>query len=199
MSPNKEPAIILASSSPRRKKLLQQYGLSFKVDPSSINEDIADHNTGPKIAEKLAVMKAEDVATRYQEALIIAADTIVVYRHKILGKPGDLEAAKRMLADLRGREHEVYTGIALLRKKAGENNKLISKLDGTKVKMRNFSNEELRGYLASREPLGKAGAYAIQGLGSLLVKSISGSYFTVMGLPVHLLPELLGEFSISIL
>lgn len=191
--------LVLASSSPRRQELLQRLGLEFVIDPSRQEENFNPGSLNPEIAVELSRQKAENVARRYRDAVILAADTIVVCQGEILGKPEDLSAAREMLLKLRALEHNVYTGLAVLEKKRGKRGKFFTELDCTRVRMRAFSDSELQAYLASGEPLGKAGAYAIQGLGSLLVESINGSYFTVMGLPVHLLPELLGKFAIKIL
>ncbi len=190
---------MLASSSPRRQELLQRLGLEFLIDPSRQEENFNTGSLSPEIAVELSRQKAEDVASRYRDAVILAADTIVVCQGEILGKPEDLAAARDMLLKLRAQEHNVYTGVAVLEKKLGNKGEFLTKIDCTQVKMRDFSDSELEAYLQSGEPLGKAGAYAIQGLGSLLVESLNGSYFTVMGLPVHLLPELLGRFAIKIL
>ncbi len=193
------PKLVLASSSPRRKQLLQRLGLNFLIDPSLQEENFNPRTSSPEIAVELSRQKAENVAGRYRDAVILAADTIVVCQGEIMGKPQSLSVARDMLVRLRKQEHKVYTGLAVLGKSQGNNGELLTELDCTRVKMRNFSDAELEAYLESGEPMGKAGAYAIQGLGSLLVESITGSYFTVMGLPVHLLPDMLGKFAIRIL
>ncbi len=191
--------LVLASSSPRRQQLLQRLGLDFLIDPSRQEESFNPRDSTPEIAVVLSRQKAEDVAPRYRDAVILAADTIVVCQGEIMGKPQGISEAREMLIRLRKQEHKVYTGLAVLGKSQGNNGELLTELDCTRVKMRDFSDTELEAYLESGEPLGKAGAYAIQGLGSLLVESIAGSYFTVMGLPVHLLPDMLGRFAIRIL
>ena len=199
MTSAERPKLVLASSSPRRKQLLQRLGLDFLIDPSRQEENFNLLDSSPEIAVELSRQKAENVAGRYRDAVILAADTIVVCQGEILGKPPEISAARDMLLRLKGQEHKVYTGLAVLEKSQGNMGEFLTELACTRVKMRDFSDSELEAYLESGEPMGKAGAYAIQGLGSLLVKSITGSYFTVMGLPVHLLPDMLGKFAIKIL
>ena len=189
--------LILASSSPRRKELLNRLSLDFKVDPSKINEDDYTADNPSDLVKLLAIEKAKDVSKKYKNAIIIAADTIVVYDNQILGKPKNKKAAFDMLEKLSGSEHYVYTGIAF-NILEDETTELISDIDYSIVKMRNYNNNEINMYLNTGEYKGKAGSYAIQGFGSLLVKEIRGSYFTIMGFPIHKLAEILPEFSINL-
>ena len=189
--------LILASSSPRRKELLNRLSLDFKVDPSKINEDDYTADNPSDLVKLLAIEKAKDVSKKYKNAIIIAADTIVVYDNQILGKPKNKKAAFEMLEKLSGSEHYVYTGIAF-NILEDETTELISDIDYSIVKMRNYNNNEINMYLNTGEYKGKAGSYAIQGFGSLLVKEIRGSYFTIMGFPIHKLAEILPEFSINL-
>lgn len=189
--------LILASASPRRKELLNRLSLDFKVDPSNIIEDKYTADNPGELVKLLALEKAKDVGSRYDNAIIIAADTVVVCNDQILGKPESRRAAFKMLKSLSGVEHYVYTGIAF---NVVENKitKLISDIDHSMVKMRNYNDDEINQYLNTGEYKGKAGSYAIQGYGSLLVKEIKGSYFTIMGFPIHKLAEILPEFSIDL-
>ena len=189
--------IILASSSPRRKELLNRLSLNFKIDSSEINEDKYSADTPSELVELLAKEKAKDVGRKYHDAIIIAADTIVVCGEQILGKPKNKKDAFEMLEKLSGSEHLVYTGIAF-NIIEDETIKIISDLDYSIVKMRNYKSDEIKRYLNTGEYKGKAGSYAIQGYGSLLVEAIKGSYFTIMGFPVHKLAEILPEFNIDL-
>ncbi|MBF8435959.1 septum formation protein Maf [Halanaerobiaceae bacterium Z-7014] len=189
--------IILASSSPRRKELLNRVSLDFKIDPSEINEDKYTADTPSELVKLLAKEKAKDVGRKYNNAIIIAADTIVICDDQVLGKPKNKKDAFDMLEKLSGSEHLVYTGIAfnIIEDKTIE---IISDLDYSIVKMRNYNNKEINSYLNTGEYKDKAGSYAIQGYGSLLVEAIKGSYFTIMGFPVHKLAEILPEFNIDL-
>ena len=189
--------LILASASPRRKDLLNRLGLDFKVDSSNIDEDKYTEESPVDLVKLLASEKAKDVGSRYNNGLIIAADTIVVWNNQVLGKPENRKAAFKMLKNLSGKEHHVYTGIAFNIINNG-NSELISDIDYSKVKMRNYNQDEIDKYLNTGEYIDKAGSYAIQGHGSLLVKEINGSYFTIVGLPIHKLAEILPEYSINL-
>lgn len=189
--------LILASASPRRKELLNRLNLEFKVEPSNINEGKYNAEKPIDLVKLLAVEKAREVGSRYNNAIVIAADTIVVMDEQILGKPENKKEAIKMLKSLSGKEHNVYTGIAFYIKGQGVS-KLISDIDKSKVKMRNYSIDEINSYINTGEYKGKAGSYAIQGYGSLLVKEIKGSYFTIMGLPIHKLAEVLPDYDINL-
>lgn len=189
--------LILASASPRRKELLNRLKLDFKVEPSNINEGKYKEENPIELVKLLAIAKAREVGSRHNNSIIIAADTIVVLDKHILGKPADKKEAIKMLKSLSGREHDVYTGIAFLIKDQS-GSRLISDIDSSKVKMRNYSIDEINNYINTGEYKGKAGSYAIQGYGSLLVKEIKGSYFTIMGFPIHKLAEVLPEYNINL-
>lgn len=189
--------LILASASPRRKELLNRLKMEFKVEPSNISEGKYKADNPIELTKLLAAEKAREVGNRHNNAIIIAADTIVVLDKDILGKPADKKEAKKMLERLSGREHDVYTGIAFLIKDQS-GSKLISDIDSSRVKMRNYGIDEINSYINTGEYKGKAGSYAIQGYGSLLVKEIKGSYFTIMGLPIHKLAEVLPEYDINL-
>lgn len=176
--------IILASQSPRRRELLTQIGLKFEVIPSTVEEVITSINP-VEVVQELAQQKARDVAnvaakeTPKESLLVIGADTIVVYEGKILGKPEDKEDAVRMLAMLQGKEHSVYTGVALL---SGEQEIIFA--EETRVQMCPMTPEEIAWYVNTGEPMDKAGAYGIQGLCARFVRQIQGDYNNVVGLPV---------------
>ncbi|NLB40664.1 MAG: septum formation inhibitor Maf [Clostridiales bacterium] len=180
--------LILASASPRRKELLDQVGIKYEVIPSSVEEHIDDIDGTPaEKAEKLAYLKAKDVATSLNDCLVLGADTIVVIGNEIIGKPIDLDDAKRMLIKLSGKEHKVITGVALI--DTNKNVEVISH-ETTSVKFRELTSKMIDSYLATQEPMGKAGAYAIQGFGALLIEGIHGCYSNVVGLPLTRLSKM---------
>ena len=188
--------LILASASPRRRELLRMLGLDFEILVSNAEESKGElpDSPGEQVME-LAARKAGEIAGLHPDALVIAADTIVVAEKQILGKPGDEEDARRMLSFLSGRWHEVYTGVALV--KAAEKKRLVD-YERTRVKFRPLSREEIDRYIRSGEPMDKAGAYGIQGLGAVLVERIEGCYFNVVGLPLTKLTLLLKEFDVEV-
>ncbi|MEW5899119.1 MAG: Maf family protein, partial [Bacillota bacterium] len=147
-------------------------------------------------AEVLAERKATAAAREVSEGLVIGADTIVVCQGRILGKPAGTEDAEKMLSFLQGKEHDVYTGLAVLQKPSL---RMVTAHERTKVKFKPLNPEQIRRYAATGEPLDKAGAYAIQGLGAVLIESIEGCYFNVVGLPLALLAEILLEFGVDVL
>ena len=193
---NNMKTIILASASPRRKELLQRIGLKFKVDPSNYEENISSELEPHELAQSLSLEKAKLIAEKHMNALVIAADTFIVFEGKILGKPRTETEAKEMLETISGRQHSVITGFTII---DTENNKALSKAVETKVYIRKLSSNEIDAYVESKEPLDKAGAYAIQGLGSVIVEKIEGDYFNVIGLPLSALAETLKEFGVHIL
>lgn len=190
--------LVLASASPRRKELLDDLGLDFTVEPSNLDESKITSDNPRDLTLKLAENKASKVAASKKKGLILAADTIVYHQNKVLEKPDSLKEAEEMLKFLRNKKHSVITGVCLL-KKQQETIETLKRYDETLVEMRDYSSAEIRGYVDSREPMGKAGGYAIQGLGSLLVKKIEGSYFTVVGLPLHIVGEMMAGVGAGIL
>ena len=174
--------LILASASPRRSMLLSQLGLNPRVIPSEVEEVIAAHLTPPEVVESLSHLKASDVASHHPEAdIVLGADTIVVLHGEILGKPKDREDAIRMLTGLAGTWHQVYTGYTLIAPKVGRTETGHAT---TEVRIRDLSRAEIEAYVDTGEPMDKAGSYAIQGLGSMLVAEIRGEYTNVVGLPI---------------
>ena len=188
--------IVLASASPRRKQLLEQIGLRFEVEPSDYEEDIAPGSEPHEVAKMLSLGKARAAARKHRKALIIAADTFVVFGDRILGKPHSNAEAREMLRALNGQAHSVITGFTILDTETG---KVLSRSVETRVHMRKLTLREIDGYVRSKEPLDKAGGYAIQGRGAVLVESIEGDYFNVVGLPLSALADALREFGIKVL
>ena len=190
--------IILASQSPRRRELLGRFckDMLIRCDRS---EELKIPGENPvDMVKRLALTKAKNVARECREdALVIGADTIVVLDGKVLGKPGDEEEARQMLRSLSGREHTVYTGVAVL---DTEDNKERVVAESTRVRFQELTEAEIAQYISSGEPMDKAGAYGIQELGSLFIEGIEGDYFNVVGLPVCRLGKLLKEeFAVNIM
>ncbi|HEX8453578.1 MAG TPA: Maf family protein [Longimicrobium sp.] len=177
------PRIVLASQSPRRAELIGRLGLVFDTIPADLDESYRDGETPPEHAERLARDKAQHVAAAHPDALVVGSDTIVVVDGDVLGKPRDTAQAVEMLTRLAGREHEVCTGIAVV-----QGGRVESGLERVRVRFRALDRRACEEYVATGEPMDKAGAYGIQGFGSALVEGIEGDYFSVMGLPVvHML------------
>ncbi|MDK2835534.1 MAG: nucleoside triphosphate pyrophosphatase [Thermosediminibacterales bacterium] len=186
--------IVLASASPRRKELLEQMGLRFEVIPSSIEEKEFNYNMPPEmLACKLALLKSEQVAKQQKNSLVIGADTIVV-QDKVFGKPENKKDAYWMLKSLTGKPHQVITGLAVIDSETGDKKVEYEK---TVVYMRQISDEEIKAYINTGEPMDKAGAYGIQGLGGLFVEKIDGCFFNVVGLPVSKLYTILKNFGVK--
>lgn len=188
--------IILASSSPRRKALLENLGLEFKVDTSNTPEHVHENLEPHHLARLLSLEKAQAVAERHGDAIVIAADTIGVLEGQVIGKPISEDDACRMLNRMSGKSHLVITGFTIVDTR---NKKTITRSIETKVSFRRLSDEEITAYVTSGEPMDKAGAYAIQGLGSLFVDKIEGDYYNVIGLPLSAIAESLRDFGVDIL
>lgn len=171
--------IVLASSSPRRKELLETAGIEFEIHVRDVDESIPEGTNPTDAAVMTASKKAKAVAADFSDCIVIGADTIVVCDGNILGKPKDSADAVRMLRMLSGREHEVITGVCLI---CGEDIRSFAKI--SKVRFYELSDDEINAYVATNEPNDKAGAYGIQGRGCTLVESIDGDYFNIVGLPV---------------
>ena len=184
--------LVLASSSPRRRELLGLLGLAPEIDPADIDESLRAGEEPIAYAERLALEKAAAVAPRHQDAVVIAADTIVVLGGDILGKPKDSADAVLMLRRLSGKEHLVHTAIAV-----SYRNDTVSGVETTRVWIRPLDDATIRDYARTGEPLDKAGAYGIQGYGAVIVERIAGDYFTVMGLGLGRLVALLGGVGVA--
>jgi len=180
-------SIILASGSPRRKTLLQQIDLAFKVQVSSVDESYDSALSGNEVVQLLAERKARDVAQQQQQALVIGADTIVVFDNRILEKPGSPEEARQMLAALSGQTHQVLTGVTLC-KVGNEQNIVESRtfVETTDVRFGELRSGDIDRYVASGRPMDKAGSYGIQDdYGAIFVQQIEGDYYNVVGFPLH--------------
>ncbi len=188
--------IILASASPRRKKILEIAGLKFTVCVSDYEEDLGLKMKPRDLARFLSRKKAEGVAHKFNDAVIIAADTFIVFKSQLLGKPHTEKEAGKMLRMLSGKEHSVITGFTVMDTGSG---KMASQSVETKVYFKKLTSEEILAYVRSKEPLDKAGAYAIQGLGGVFVEKIEGDYFNVVGLPLCSLTDCLKKFGIYVL
>ncbi len=186
--------IILASKSPRRRALLEQMGVrDFRILTPDIDEHMDRALPPAELVRQISLEKAQAVAAQADpNTVVIAADTVVALDGAVLGKPADEEEAFRMLSLLSGNRHQVYTGLTVLR---GE--QVFSQWEETAVTFRPLTAEEIEAYIATGEPMDKAGAYGIQGYGSLLIEGISGDYYNVMGLPVCRLGQILGQLGMD--
>jgi len=184
--------VVLASASPRRRQLLDLIGIAHEVRPANIDETPRPREAPRRHAERLAREKATTIATRDADLVTIGADTVVVINRKVLGKPRDEAEAIDMLSQLAGREHTVITAVAVARGK-----KLRSSVEEVQVRFRHLRDEEIAAYVATGEPMDKAGAYGIQGYGATIVERIEGDYFAVMGLPLVRLVSLLRDLGIN--
>jgi septum formation protein len=183
--------LILASASPRRRELLGGLGLRFETRSADVDETPHPGEEAEAYVVRLAREKAAAVARPGE--LVLAADTTVVVDGEILGKPLDAEDARRMLRQLAGREHEVLTGIALAEPNDGDEGRIAARADLSRVRMAPLTDEEIDWYVATGEPMDKAGAYGIQGLGSLFVEAVDGNYTNVVGLPIPAVYKLFAE------
>lgn len=188
--------IVLASASERRKEILALTGLRFSTAESGIEERMSPGMPPRRLARRLSSQKAAAVAAREKNAIIIAADTFIIIKGRYLGKARDDAEAGAMLRALSGRQHLVITGYTVIDSESGRR---ISGSSETKVHFRRLSKEEIGSYVRTGEPIGKAGAYAIQGLGAALVRKIEGDFFNVVGLPLSALLVTLKKFGIRLL
>lgn len=194
--------LVLASASPRRHELLRQDGISFTVQPADIVETPRNGESPRNCAERLAREKALAVSNAWPEHYVLGADTVVAVDDVILGKPIDAADATRMLRLLSGRTHQVITGVCLVARAAAgappprpgtQNRELRTASETTLVTMRDLSDAEIREYIATGEPMDKAGAYAIQGMASPWIRKIEGDYNNVVGLPLKVVREMLRD------
>ena len=187
--------IVLASQSPRRKELLGRMGLEFVTQASKIDESAFDGLEARELVATLSREKAQWIARQLDgETLVIGADTVVVRDGAALGKPKDAEDAVAMLLSLSGRDHQVCTGVTVCR-----GDRVLTQVEETQVTFRDLMETEVRQYVSTGEPMDKAGAYSIQGLGGLLVEGIRGDYSNVVGLPVCRLGQMLKDFGVDCL
>ncbi len=186
------PRVILASASPRRRELLALVCIPHQVEPADIDESYREGEEAPEHAERLAREKAATIAARNPDAIVIAADTIVLIEGLVLGKPRDEVDAERMLAMLAGQTHVVLTAVAVAHRGS-----IRSGVESVRVTFRPLTRARIRAYIATREPMDKAGSYGIQGYGAMLVERIDGDYFAVMGLALGRMIDLLGELGVA--
>lgn len=201
MESNIPRPIVLASTSPRRRELIATLGIPFDIVPSNADESTSEKWTPEQIVQELARRKAEAVYhttsfDRDSAGIIVGSDTVVIRDGAVLGKPQNEQEAAAMLRSLQGRSHIVYTGVACIDSRTGET---LVDYRSTIVTMKPLNEREIEAYAASGEGLDKAGAYAIQGLGATIVTGIEGCYFNVVGLPLSLLVDMLGQFGVRVL
>lgn len=188
--------IILASASPRRAEILKLTGLKFDIAISDYEEDLNLSLSPRALARFLSRKKAEAVAHKYKNTIIITADTFIVFNKRLLGKPHTYKEAEKMLKMLNGKAHSVITGFTIMDTGSG---KVLSRSMETRVYFRKLDDGEIKAYVNTGEPLDKAGAYAIQGLGAVFIEKIDGDFFNVMGMPLCALTESLEKFGVYIL
>ena len=188
------PSLVLASASPRRRELLAQIGLSVDVVPADIDESILPGEGAVQYVGRLAQAKAAVVADKWAGRIVLAADTAIAFNDEILGKPRSPAEAMAMLTVLSGKTHDVLTGAAIVYDQTSH-----WQVVRTKVRMRTLSTQQIESYVATGEPLDKAGSYGIQGLGAVLIEGIEGSYSNVVGLPLAETAELLAKVGIDVL
>lgn len=186
--------IVLASASPRRQELLKQVGVSFVVVPSNVAEEVPEPVSPAALVEQLSLMKAHEVARKYPDEIVIGADTIVVVDNQVLGKPRDRNDAIDMLERLSGREHQVMTGVALVK-----GDRQLVGHEETTVRFNALERAQIERYVDSGEPMDKAGAYGIQGRAGGFISGIQGDYFNVVGLPLSRTVRMLSHFGIEVL
>lgn len=179
--------LILASSSPRRAEILTALGIPFRVSPADVDESVLPGETGPAAASRLAGAKAAAASLRHPRDWVLAADTLVLLDGAVLGKPRDDDEAEEMLRRLSGREHRVVTAVRLARGTGGGQ----EEIEESRVRIAPLDEKEIRWYVSTGEPLDKAGAYAVQGLGARFIESVAGSFTNVMGLPARSVYRLL--------
>lgn len=187
--------IVLASTSPHRRELLAKTGLKFVIDPGDYEEDMTLKLKPAKLAKTLSRGKAESVAKRHKNALVIGADTFCAYKDQLLGKPHTPKRATEMLKLLSGKAHSVITGFTIIDTKTG---KSVSRAIISKVYFKKLSPQEISAYIKTGEPLEKGGAYAVHNLGSVFVKKIEGDFFNIVGLPIFELVQELKNFGVDV-
>ena len=188
--------IILASSSPRRKQLLKQIGLEFVVDSSDIDEILNPRYKPRKQVEELSRQKAEAIAVKYDDAIIIAADTMIALGDEVLGKPTDEKSARKMLQKLSGKSHSIITGMTIIDTKSKRSTTLSVE---TIIYFQKLTPKEITNYIRLAKPFDKAGSYAIQDRGAIFIKRLEGDYFSSVGLPLFHLAKELKKLGIEVL
>jgi septum formation protein len=186
--------IILASTSPRRKEILSKTKIPFEIQESDYEEDMSLALFPTELVENLSFNKAKSVADKNKDAVVIAADTIVVYNNKPLGKPKTEKEAREMLMMLSGKENQIITGVTII-----ENEHSVSFHETVRVFMEDISLEDIDKYITTGEPMDKAGAYALQEIGAIFIKKTDGDFYSAMGLPLKRLVSELKNFGVNIL
>lgn len=182
------PPLVLASGSPRRSEILNSVGWSFTKDVPDVDESVVDGESPEAYVQRLALEKARAVSVRHGDSLILAADTTVVLNNEIIGKPFDLDDARRIITALSGNSHEVLTGVAVV---SGKTEKVG--IQSTRVNFSTMNSDEIEMLVQKGEPLDKAGAYAVQAQAALFIEGIEGDYWNVVGLPISLVYRLVAE------
>lgn len=191
--------IILASGSPRRKEILEQIGVEFRIVTSN-DEEVIQKSNPKEVVEELATRKACSVASDMEEGtIVIGADTMVALDGQVMGKPKDEQDAKEMIRKLQGKKHQVYTGVCAVVKEAGKENRCIGFVQATDVWVYPMTEKQIDDYVATGEPLDKAGAYGIQGKFAVYIEKIEGDYLNIVGFPVSKLYRKLLEEGIDML
>lgn len=185
--------IILASKSPRRRKLLEQIGIKFVVEESNVDEENSYHLSPRDMVKHLSIEKAKAVARKNKQAIVIGADTTVILENEVIGKPRSEKEAKEILKKLSNKTHLVITGITIINFK-----KILTRLAETKVHFRKLTDKEINAYVKTGEPMDKAGGYGVQEKAGIFIDNIQGDYFNVVGLPISAVSEMLKEFGIDI-
>ncbi len=187
--------LILASASPRRRRLMEQLGLDFSIISNTVEETLAGKLSAAEVVQENAYQKASRVAGRLEAGIVIGADTLVALKDKLFGKAHSAAEAITTLQALSGKTHQVYTGLSIVDAACNQ-----SKTDymATQVTMKPLTHEQIQSYVATGEPLGKAGAYAIQCRGEILIEKIEGCYSNIVGLPLPLLADMLLDFKVSV-
>ncbi|HEY9755629.1 MAG TPA: Maf family protein [Oculatellaceae cyanobacterium] len=194
--------IVLASGSPRRLELLTNLGLDFEVIPSKVEESVPPGISPEELVRSLAREKAHDVLktlSKEQNTVVIGADTMVVLDGKLIGKPTDEDDARQMLRRLSERTHTVFTGVIVLKRHKDDDLKEIEHVESSLVTFRKLDEKEITAYIATREPMDKAGGYALQGVGAALVARVEGCYTNIIGLPVPTIVSMLRQAGVNIL
>lgn len=196
MSNPSSKRIILASMSPRRKALLEILGIPFTIVVSDFEEELTNNKNPQQLVEELSLGKAKAVCQKETNAIIIAADTIVVCNNQVLGKPKSKDDAKRMLQLLSNTTHQIITGMTIM---DTDTKQTLTRSETARVFMRQITEEEIDTYISTGEPLDKAGAYGIQEKGAIFVKKVEGDFFNIVGLPLYTLAQSLKQFGIDVL
>ena len=186
--------LVLASNSPRRIDLLKMAGYHFDIIPHTIEESIPCEISPTELASNLAFLKASDVARKVDDAIVISADTIVVHKDNIFGKPRDTRDAKRILMMLSGSEHDIITAVCIIDMPS---KKKLLRIDRTSIRMMNMTEDEIEIYVRTGEPMDKAGAYAVQGEGGKFIEKMDGNFSNAVGLPLETVHEMLNNFKMN--